>query len=203
MADRNRLRTIRLVLWGLVLILASWVLWTATRRAEPNDRPASNYAASVGGPFALIDTKGATVTDADLRGQPFALFFGYTRCPDVCPTTLAKLARWKKALGPGGKQLRIVFVSLDPDHDSPADIGRYLDLFGVPITGLTGSTAQLAKVVRAYHVYYEKVPAKGGDFTIDHTATVFLMDKDGKLASTIDMAESDSAALAKLDALIS
>ena len=161
-----------------------------------------NYGDTVGGAFSLTAPDGSTVTDQTLKGQPFAIFFGFTRCPDVCPTTLSRLAQLRKRMGEDGEKFQIVFVSVDPGYDSPEDIGRYVDLFGTPIIGLTGSDDAIAEVADAYHAFYEKVPVEGGDYTIDHTAAVYLMGADGKLQSIIDYHESPAASLAKLERLI-
>ena len=159
-------------------------------------------AAQIGGPFTMTDQNGRTVSDATLRGKPYAIFFGFTRCPDVCPTTLARMAQLRRTLGPDGDRINIVFVSLDPEHDKAKDIGTYVAMFETPIIGLTGTPDQIARIVRAFHVYYRKVPLAGGDYTIDHTASVFLMDTDGAFVTTIDHAESQEMAVAKMRRLL-
>jgi hypothetical protein len=131
------------------------------------------------------------------------LYFGFTRCPDVCPTTLSRMAQLRKQLGTDGDKFRIVFVSVDPGYDSPEDIGRYVELFGTPILGLTGTDAEVDAAVKAYRAFYEKVPTnEGADYTIDHTASVYLMDADGRLQSIIAYDEADANALAKLKRLV-
>jgi protein SCO1 len=197
----NNLGRIRIVLWALVA-LALVAFAYLQLRPRPVPQPQPSYAAAVGGPFALTAADGSTVTDLSLKGRPFALFFGFTRCPDVCPTTLARLAKLRGQMGQGGEKLQIVFVSVDPESDTPADIGQYTAMFGTPIIGLTGTADQIAAIAKAYHIYYAKVPQDGGNYTVDHSATVFLMDRDGKLQSTLDMKESDGAALAKLNRLV-
>tara|TARA_B100000929_G_scaffold289999_1_gene282206 strand:+ start:2590 stop:3228 length:639 start_codon:yes stop_codon:yes gene_type:complete len=200
---RSRLKHIRLALWLLVALLAGFALLYLVG-PEPEaalDEPV-NYGDTVGGAFSLTAPDGSTVTDQTLKGQPFAIFFGFTRCPDVCPTTLSRLAQLRKRMGEDGEKFQIVFVSVDPGYDSPEDIGRYVDLFGTPIIGLTGSDDAIAEVADAYHAFYEKVPVEGGDYTIDHTAAVYLMGADGKLQSIIDYHESPAASLAKLERLI-
>tara|TARA_Y100001968_G_scaffold319630_1_gene351462 strand:- start:381 stop:1019 length:639 start_codon:yes stop_codon:yes gene_type:complete len=200
---RSRLKHIRLALWLLVALLAGFALFYLVG-PEPEaalDEPV-DYGDTVGGAFSLTAPDGSTVTDQTLKGQPFAIFFGFTRCPDVCPTTLSRLAQLRKRMGEDGEKFQIVFVSVDPGYDSPEDIGRYVDLFGTPIIGLTGSDDAIAEVADAYHAFYEKVPVEGGDYTIDHTAAVYLMGADGKLQSIIDYHESPAASLAKLERLI-
>lgn len=200
---RNRRFPLRLLLWtaiaAVLLGLAGQTLW---QRLRPPAEPPTDYAAAFGGPFRLIDQNGRTVTEANLRGRPFAIFFGFTRCAEVCPATLQTMARLKRALGPTGDGLDLVFVSLDHERDRPAAIGEYLTLFGTPIIGLTGSAAEIDRIVRAYHVYYEKVPVDGGDYVIDHTATVFLMDAEGRFFGTLAHDEGDASRLAKLRRLV-
>lgn len=202
MADieqRSHLRPVRFALWALVALLlaalAGYMIWSAQR-----DRASiqSSYASAFGGSFRLTDQMGRTVTDQTLMGKPYAIFFGFTRCAEVCPTTLQSMARLRKKLGADGDKLNLVFVSLDPEHDKPADIGRYLTLFGTPIIGLTGSSTELDRIVKAYHVYYERVPVEGGDYVIDHTATVFLMDGQGQFFGTLSHDEGEAPRLEKL-----
>lgn len=154
------------------------------------------------GEFSLIGADGRTVSRKTLKGKPYAIFFGFTRCPDVCPTTLSRMAHLRKELGKDGDRFSIVFVSVDPEHDKPADIGNYVALFGTPIIGATGDPQHLAQAVKNFGVFYRKVPQPGGDYSIDHTASVYLMDSDGRFVTTIDHAESNDMALAKLKRLV-
>lgn len=196
----NNLGKLRIVLWALVA-LALVAFAYLQLRPKPLPEPTQSYAAAVGGPFTLTAADGSTVTDQTLKGRPFALFFGFTRCPDVCPTTLARLAKLRGQMGAKGEKLQLVFVSVDPESDTPADIGQYTAMFGTPIVGLTGTAQQIAQIAKAYKIYYAKVPQDGGNYTVDHSATVFLMDRDGRLESTLDMKDSDEAALDKLNRL--
>jgi protein SCO1 len=197
------LRTFRMIAWMLVALVAGiglFALFGPDRHASPSEPV--NYGDTVGGAFSLTAPDGSTVTDQTLLGKPFAIFFGFTRCPDVCPTTLSRMTQLRKRLGRDGGKFNIVFVSVDPEHDSPKNIGRYVNLFGTPIIGLTGTDEQLAQIAKAYHVFYEKVPVDGGDYTIDHTAAVYLMDRDGKLQSTLDYHEPPNTSLEKLKRLV-
>lgn len=198
--ERSGLRKARLFLWVFVALLAIVVTGIAFRGTQ--DGTPKDYASSVGGPFALVTPDGAGFTERDLAGKPYAMFFGFTRCPDVCPTTLAGMAQLRKRMGDDGMKFEIVFVSVDPGHDTPADIGNYIALFGTPIIGLTGTTAQIDQIVKAWRAFYQKVPLEGGDYTIDHTAGVFLMDRNGRLQSIIDHHENEDTALAKLRSLV-
>jgi protein SCO1/2 len=204
MNNPSPLRKLRFILWVLVAAAAVALALLLLRPGGQVPRPApqQDYAAAIGGPFELTAPDGKTVTDRDLRGRPFALFFGFTRCPDVCPTTLARLAKLRSQMGKDGDKFQIVFVSVDPEADTPADIGRYVALFGTPIIGLTGTPEQIERIAKAYKIYYAKVPQDGGNYTVDHSATVFLMDRNGRFQSTLDNQESDSAALGKLRRLV-
>ncbi|GHD04005.1 SCO family protein [Novosphingobium pokkalii] len=164
--------------------------------------PSQDRQPAIGGPFTLTAPDGKTVTEQALAGKPFAIFFGFTRCPDVCPTSLARMARLREKLGADGLKFAIVFVSVDVGRDKPADLGRYVGLFGTPILGLTGTQAQIDAIKRGYGVYSAKVSQPGGDYTIDHTAAIYLMDRHGQFANLITYDEPDDSALAKLKALI-
>lgn len=197
------LKTFRMIVWMLVALVAGigLIAFFGPEQHTAPDEPV-NYGDTVGGAFSLTAPDGSTVTDQTLRGKPFAIFFGFTRCPDVCPTTLARLAGLREKMGEDGDKFQIVFVSVDPGYDSPEDIGRYVDLFGTPIIGLTGADEAIAEVAAVYHAFYEKVPVEGGDYTIDHTAAVYLMDAEGKLQSIIDYHENTETSLAKLERLV-
>lgn len=193
----------RWILWLAALLVAGGLaLVFLPREGAKSGDPASAYANAVGGPFTLTAPDGSTVTEKSLAGKPYAIFFGFTRCPDVCPTSLARMARLRKQLGPIGMKFNIVFVSVDPGHDKPADLGNYVALFGTPIIGLTGSDAQIEQIKKGYGVYSAKVPQPGGDYTIDHTAAIYLMTAGGAFSGTIDHQESDANALEKLKRLI-
>jgi protein SCO1/2 len=159
------------------------------------------YASAVGGPFTMTDQNGRTVTEKSLKGRPYAIFFGFTRCPDVCPTTLSHMSAWRKQLGKDGDKFDIVFVSVDPEHDSQEGLASYLTLFDTPVIGLRGTPEQLAGIVKAYKVFYAKVPQEGGDYTIDHTASIYLMDSEGRFLSTIAYGENPRTAVEKLQRL--
>jgi len=200
--SRSGLARLRGALWVVAGVAVLIGLAMAFDRAHPTGEPASEYARAFGGPFTLTAQDGSTVTEKTLAGKPYAIFFGFTRCPDVCPTSLARMARLRKQLGADGMKFNIVFVSVDPGHDKPADLGNYVALFGTPIIGLTGTDAQIEQIKKGYGVFSAKVPQPGGDYTIDHTAAIYLMTAKGEFSGTIDHQESDQAALAKLRRLI-
>ena len=192
-------RQIRLALWLLVAVALGALAYLAWRPAPVAPSANSMPMAKLGGPFTLIGADGKAFSSARLNGRPYAIFFGFTHCPDVCPTTLARLARLRTQLGQGEKAFDILFVSVDPERDGPTDVGRYAALFGSPVIGLTGSQEQIDQVKKQFGIFSEKVPDGDGGYTVDHTATVLLFDKAGKFDSTIAPEEPDQAALAKLE----
>jgi protein SCO1/2 len=151
-------------------------------------------SAAIGGPFRLIDQDGKSFSDQDLKGKTFLVFFGFTHCPDVCPTTLFELSEILRALGRDADRTAALFISVDPERDTPEAMRDYLASFDPHVHGLTGDAAALAAVAKAYRVYYKKVPLDGGDYTMDHTAIVYLMDKDGRFVSPFSMKRTADAA---------
>jgi protein SCO1 len=188
------LKTLRIILWVLVAVAA--VAAGALYWREAGSRQPQPMQVSFGGPFTLIDGKGQPFPSSRLAGRPYAVFFGFTNCPDVCPTTLARLVKLRRQLG-DEDAFQIVFITVDPERDGPAEVGRYAGLFESPVIGLTGSPAQIARVKKDYGIYSEKA-GTGDNYSVDHTATVLLFDKTGRFQSTISHDETDSAALAKL-----
>lgn len=156
----------------------------------------------IGGPFVLTTQSGARLTEADLRGKPFTVFFGFTHCPEVCPTTLWEMSAALKALGPDADRLKVLFVTVDPARDTPGSLAGYLQAFDPRIVGLTGTEAEIDAMAKAYRAYWRKVPTEGGDYTMDHTASVFLMDAKGEFAGTIAYEEQAPVRLEKLRRLI-
>ena len=149
----------------------------------------------IGGPFALVDQNGKPVTQADFLGKPTIVFFGYTHCPDVCPTTLQDLTGMLNALG--SEPVTPVFVTVDPERDTPAVLKDYLSSFDSRIVGLTGDPAAITGIEKAYRVYAKKVPLSGGDYTMDHTAVVYLMDGQGRFVNALNLSQSPEAAAAE------
>jgi protein SCO1/2 len=199
---------VRKLLWVMAAIAAllGGLLYLGLEKSGAEKTAPVAGALPFGGPFELTRADGTVLTDASLAGRPYAIFFGFTRCPDVCPTTLARLALLRKKLGADGHKFDIVFVSVDPERDRPNDIGAYADMFGTPIIAATGTDAQLARIRKGFGVYVKKVPIDAakpdGDYTIDHTAGIFLMDGQGRLSSIIDYHEADATALDKLRMLV-
>src|SRR5882757_8509067 len=154
--------------------------------------------AAIGGPFQLTDQSGQTITDKDLKGKPTLIFFGFTHCPDVCPTSLFEMSEVLKAMGKDADRVNTYFVSVDPERDTQAAMKDYLSSFDPHLKGLTGDPAAIAKVLSAYRVYSKKVPLKDGDYTMDHTALIYLMDRDGHFVSPFNLKRTPEEAAADL-----
>jgi protein SCO1/2 len=150
----------------------------------------------IGGPFTLVDDTGAPVTEKTVAGKPYVMYFGYTFCPDVCPTTLLDLTLWIKKLD--ADRLNYVFVTVDPERDTAQSMHAYLSSFDKRIRGYTGTLAEMAQIAKEYRVYYQKVPTEDGGYTMDHTAVLYLIGPDGKLVTVIPYQEDDTSAIAKL-----
>ncbi len=140
----------------------------------------------IGGPFDLTSSRGGRFTDADLRGRPHAILFGYTFCPDVCPTALAELTLTLQDLGPAGEDLRVLFITIDPERDSPDHLAGFLAMFDPRFIGLSGTAEETATVARAFKAIYLKAPLPDGGYTMDHTALVYLMDRQGRFLESLD-----------------
>jgi protein SCO1/2 len=189
---------LRMMLWVLVAIAAIGGLVLALQR--PSD-VSSQQMATIGGPFTLTGSDGNPFPSSRLNGKPAAIFFGFTHCPDVCPTTLARLTKLRRQLDKGDQALSIVFITVDPERDGPAEVGSYASLFGAPVVGLTGSVADIERVKKQFGAFSEKVDQPGGGYSVDHTASVFLMDRNGQFVATLSPEEADGIALAKLKRL--
>lgn len=190
----TRLRQILWVIVGLVAIGMVVLIW---RQSEP-EQVASTPLGTIGGPFTLAGTDGQPFASSKLSGRPAAMFFGFTHCPDVCPTTLARLVKLRRQLGEGDDALSIVFVSVDPERDTPAEVGNYMKLFDTPVIGLTGTVAQVEQVKKQFGIFSQKVEQPGGSYSVDHTATVILLDRNGQFVATLSPEEGDQVALDKL-----
>jgi len=154
--------------------------------------------AAIGGPFQLTDQSGTTVTDKSLQGRPSLIFFGFTHCPDVCPTSLFEISEVLRAMGKDADRVNAYFVSVDPERDSKEAMKDYLSSFDPHLKGLTGDPEAIAKMLTAYRVYAKKVPLKDGDYTMDHTALTYLMDRDGKFVAPFNLNRTPEEAAADL-----
>lgn len=196
----NALRIVRYALWGAVVVLLIAVGIVFYMRESGDGTLVAS--AIKGGPFNLVDQHGAAVTEADLKGHPSAMFFGYTFCPDVCPTTLYEMTGLMEQLGPDADRLKVYFVTVDPERDTQEAMAEYLSAFDPRFTGLTGSREEIDRILAAYRVYARKVEREKGPYLMDHTAAVYLLDEEGALTATIDYQEAPETALAKLRRLV-
>ncbi|MDA9432755.1 SCO family protein [Bradyrhizobium sp. CCBAU 51627] len=173
----------------LGLLVLFWAMGGVSKVAQP---------AAIGGPFQLTDQNGKAVTDRSLKGKPTLIFFGYTHCPDVCPTSLFEMSEVLRAMGKDADKVNAVFISVDPERDTPATMKEYLSSFDPHLEGLSGDPAETAKVITSYRVYAKKVPTKDGDYTMDHTALIYLMDRDGRFVSPFNLKRTPEEAAADL-----
>jgi protein SCO1/2 len=185
----------RLVLPLVVFLVGALALAAAAILTFSPGRPSQTGTASVGGAFSLTAQDGRTLTDKDLRGAPFLVFFGFTHCPDICPTKLFEISEVLRAAGSKGEKLRALFVTVDPERDTAEVMRSYLGSFDPRIFGLTGDRPAIDAVIKAYRAYSRKVPLKDDDYTMDHTALVYLMGKDGSFigAFNIDQPPAQAA----------
>lgn len=187
----------------VILILSAFVVGLAVAFgaimlvAGRGGGPITSQVAAVGGPFRLVDGNGKTVTDQDMKGKPFLVFFGFTHCPEVCPTTLFEVSEVFRRLGPDADKAAALFITVDPERDTPAVMKDYLASFDERLRGLTGDPETIQDVLRSYRVYAKKVPTEGG-YTMDHTALVYLMDKQGRFVAPFNVKRNPDAAAADL-----
>ena len=183
-----------LAVWIAVLVgAAGWIGWDAMQGGPP----------AIGGPFTLVDQNGRTVTNDTLKGKPTLIYFGYTFCPDVCPTSLLLMETAIEKLGPdAAKKVNLVFITIDPERDTQKLIKDYVGNFGPTFIGLTGTPEQIAQVARIYRVYYQKVPGKdGAPYLMDHSSIVYTLDRNGRFVTHFTheaKAEAIAAAVQRL-----
>lgn len=164
----------------LVVAAALGLAALALLRRDADD-PGGSGTALVGGPFSLVDHNGRTATEAAFRGKHMLVFFGFTFCPDVCPTELQVMAEALDSMGAAGQSIVPVFVTIDPERDTPEVMKAYVANFGARFVGLTGTPEQIAAMARAYRVYYKKLPGSAGsDYLMDHSSIIYLMGPDGR-----------------------
>src|SRR6201989_2386114 len=153
---------------------------------------------AIGGRVQLTDQTGQAVTEKSLQGRPTLIFFGFTHCPDVCPTSLFEISEVLRAMGGDADRVNAYFISVDPERDTAAAMKDYLSSFDPHLKGLTGGPDAVAKVISGFRVYAKKVPLKDGDYTMDHTALIYLMDRDGKFVAPFNLKRTPEAAAADL-----
>lgn len=186
-----------------VLVLVAGVLIGVAFRDQAKGVAGNPLGASIGGKFSLIDQNGKPFTDADLKGKWNLVFFGYTHCPDVCPTTLNDLSLALEQLGAKGKDVGIVFISVDPDRDTPAVLKSYVESFGGPIEALTGPADAVAKAAADYKVYYARHPRSDGGYDMDHSALIYVMDPEGRFTATFTPDDTADKVAARMKKLVS
>jgi protein SCO1/2 len=192
------LATLLVILTGL----ASYLAVSMYMNRDGSGSIISDAGISIGGPFELVDHNGNTVSRADFAGKPYLMFFGFTHCPDICPTKLAEISIALDELGDKASDLNVLFVSVDPERDTPDVLREYIGSFHSQITGLSGSVETIADVARSHRAYYRKVPLDDGDYTVDHSTVVYLFDKEGQFISPVNV-EADPVEVAdKLRAVL-
>ncbi|MES0072998.1 SCO family protein [Mesorhizobium sp. M0058] len=186
----------RSILVGILVLMAAGIGWLTF------DFYRGHYGGEpYGAPFTLVDQKGAPITEAAFRGKPSIVFFGFTHCPEVCPTTLFEMAGWLKTLGDDGKNLNAYFVTVDPERDTPPVMNTYVSNFSDRIVGISGDPDKVHAMAKSFNIYWKKVDTGDGDYTMDHTASALLLDAKGEFSGTIAYGESADTAIAKLKRL--
>ena len=197
------MKTVRVILWAAVVVMAGVLGWLTYSVTQSDQQIAE---APFGVPFQLVDQNGQPITEQAFRGKPTALFFGFTHCPEVCPTTLFELDGWLKQVDPNATGLQAYFVTVDPERDTPEILGRYISNVTNRVTGIAGDPGTIAEVVKGFRVYAKKIPLDeaqpDGDYTMDHTASIFLLDAEGRFKGTIAYGENPDTAIKKLENLM-
>ncbi len=190
------MNNIRILLWAVVVLAGSYAAYLVLNKVT------TGSDMKLGAPFSLQATNGKTLTEKDMLGRPHLVFFGFTHCPEVCPTTLYEITGWMEKLGSDGDRLDAYFVSIDPERDTVDLLKSYISPFDDNILGLTGPLDEVDKLAKGYHVYYQKVPTESNDYTMDHTATIYMMKADGSFMGTIAWQENTDVALEKIRRLL-
>ncbi|MGK6312104.1 SCO family protein [Neorhizobium sp. DT-125] len=197
------MKTFRAVLWASVVVLAGVLVWLTTEVTRSKQELAEG---PFGVPFELVAQNGQPITEKAFQEKPTALFFGFTHCPEVCPTTLFELNGWLHKVDPDGTKLNGFFVSVDPERDTPELLGQYVSNVTDRVKGISGPPEKVNEMIKGFKVYAKKVPVDekdpNGDYTMDHTASVFLLDNGGRFAGTIAYGENPDTAVQKLENLI-
>jgi protein SCO1/2 len=188
-------RSVRILVVLAAFVAGAFALTAGVIVLSPRD---VTKPSSVGGAFQLINQEGKTVTDADFRGKPLLVFFGFTHCPDICPTTLFEVSEVLNRLGKDADKVNAIFVTVDPERDTPEKLKLYLSSFHPQISALSGSNEQIEAIKKVYFVYAKRVPLEGGSYTMDHTSIVYLMDKQGKFIAPFNLKRDADAAAADL-----
>lgn len=199
------MQAFRYTLWAAVFVLGAFlaystVNWTLEQRPGATVQP----RADIGGPFNGVLADGTPITEASLKGKPHVMFFGFTNCPDVCPTTLYEASQWLKDLGDDADKLDVYFVTVDPKRDTPEALKEYTSAFDPRIKAISGTEKQMADMRKAYRVFAEQAEEGQEDdtYNVSHTANSFLMNKEGQFVRSIAYGEDQKVAMQKLRKLI-
>jgi len=187
---------------GLV-ILGAGAFLVLSLHETPRGAAGTLLASAIGGPFRLVDQNGKTVTDADLKGKWSLVYFGYTHCPDACPTALNDIAIALDELGPHRDAIRPVFVTVDPERDTPEVLKSYVTAFNAPILALSGTPEEIAQAAKGYRVYFAKHPEAGGDYSMDHSSVIYVMDPEGRFTASFTQENSPEEIAERLKKLLS
>ena len=193
----TRIVTVIAAFLGGLAIFSVAIFMVAGRLPTPIPAPSA-----IGGPFSLVDQTGQPVTQGDLKGKPSLMFFGFTHCPDICPTALFDMTQVYKALGRDGDKVQAYFVSVDPERDTPEIVKEYLSSFDPRIRGLSGTVEDTAAMAALYKVHYQKIPVEGGPYTMDHSSMIYLFDAQGGFVELIRYGAPDEEALEALNRLV-
>ena len=197
------MKTLRIILWATVAVVAAILGWFTYAVTSPKSELASG---PFGVPFTLVSQTGQPITEKAFTGKPTALFFGFTHCPEVCPTTLFEMNGWLENVDPEGNKLLAYFISVDPERDTPDVLGQYVSNVSKRVIGISGPPADVLEMVKGFRVYAKKIPLDeskpDGDYTMDHTASVFLLDSEGRFKGTIAYGENPDVAVKKLENLL-
>jgi protein SCO1/2 len=191
------------IVFAGVLVIAAGVLLALALRETPRGAAGTALASAIGGPFQLIDQNGKPFGDADLKGKWHLIFFGYTHCPDACPTALNEMSLALDRLGIKRDEVGVVFITVDPERDTPDVLKSYVQSFDAPIVALTGSPEAVAQAAKAYRVFYAKHPRGDGDYDMDHSAVIYVMNPEGRFTATFTPDSSADAIVQRLQKLIS
>ncbi|NTF07882.1 SCO family protein [Agrobacterium rubi] len=196
------MKNIRIALWGAVAVLLVVMGWLTVELTKSRDQMVEEV---YGTPFQLVAQNGQPITEKAFQGKPTALFFGFTHCPEVCPTTLFELNGWMEKVDPAGDKMQAYFVSVDPERDTPEILNQYVSNVSKRIIGVTGAPDKIADTLKGYRIYAKKVPVDekdpNGEYTMDHTASVILLDAKGRFVGTIAYGENKDVAVQKLQNL--
>lgn len=197
------MKTLRYILWGGVFfaaVVAAFMIWTLSQSQRQS--AAVSGAPTLGAPFSLIEATGEPITERAFAGRPTALFFGFTQCPEVCPVSLYEVSTLMDELGSERGDLQAFFISVDPERDTPEVLESYISPFADNIRGITGDLPGILALAKAWAIHVEKLPLDDGDYTVDHTASVILIDRSGKFRGTIAYRENHETALEKLKLIV-